>query len=151
MNYATIDDAFTFTNPLHLTRNTGTSYPYGKAGHDAVASGPATGRAWLGAVRQAGQRNVLIDQDDHTLYYGLHMNQAFFDFIQQNKLDTPEGIANVDPYLSFPPGLVEFKTAWKDIDPLDFPDANDKLGTPNGIVPPASATRTISRNSAARN
>jgi hypothetical protein len=135
VNYATIDDAFTFTNP-HLTRNTGTSYPWGKAGHDAVASGPATGRAWLGAVRQAGQRNVLIDQDDHTLYYGLHMNQAFFDFIHQNKLDTPEGIANVDPYLSFPPGLVEFKTAWKDIDPLDFPDANNKLGTPNGIVPP---------------
>jgi hypothetical protein len=134
VNYATIDDAFTFTRP-HLTRNTGTEYPWGKAGHDAVASGQATGRAWLGAVRQAGQRNILIDQDDHTLYYGLHMNQAFFDFIQQNKLNTPDGIANVDPYLSFPPGLVELKTAWKDIDPRDFPDANNQLGTPNGKVP----------------
>ena len=136
VNYATIDDAFTFTNPLHLTRNTGTSYGYGKAAHDAVANGPATGRAWLGAVRQAGQRNVLIDQDDHTLYYGLHMNQAFYDFIQQNGLGTPDGIKNVDPYLAFPAGLAEFKTAWKDIDPRDFPDANNQLGTPNGIVPP---------------
>ncbi len=136
VNYATIDDAFTFTNPLHLTRNTGTSYAYGKAAHDAVASGPATGRAWLGAVRQAGQRNVLIDQDDHTLYYGLHMNQAFYDFIQQNGLSTPDGIKNVDPYLAFPAGLAEFKTAWKDIDPRDFPDANNQLGTPNGVVPP---------------
>jgi len=136
VNYATIDDAFSFTNPLHLTRNTGTPYPYGKAGHDALVNSPATGRAWLGAVRQAGQRNVLIDQDDHTLYYGLHMNQAFYEFIKQNKLDTPAGIASVDPYLAFPPGLVEIKTAWKDIDPQDFPDASNKLGTPNGIVPP---------------
>jgi hypothetical protein len=135
VNYATIDDAFTFTRP-HLTRNTGTPYAYGKAGHDAVVNSPATGRAWLGAVRQAGQRNILIDQDDHTLYYGLHVNQAFYDFIKQNKLDTPDGINNVDPYLSFPPGVVEIKTAWKDIDPQDFPDANNQLGTQNGIVPP---------------
>ncbi len=145
MNYATIDDAFTFTRP-HLTRNTGTPYPYGKAGHDAVANGPATGRAWLGAVRQAGQRNILIDQDDHTLYYGLHMNQAFFDFIKQNKLDTPDRNRNVDPYLSFPPGLVELKTAWKDIDPQDFPDANNQLGTPNGIVPPPPLPKELQDN-----
>jgi hypothetical protein len=135
VNYATIDDAFTFTVP-HLQRNTGKAYPYGPAGHGAVAAGPPTGRAWLGAIRQAGQRNILIDQDDHTLYYGLHMNKAFYDFIQKNKLDTPQAIQNVNPYLSFPPGLVEFKTAWKDIDPLDFPDAGGNYGTPNGIVPP---------------
>jgi hypothetical protein len=134
VNYPTIDDAFTSTVP-HLQRNTGTTYAAGVSAHTAIASGPATGRAWLGAVRQAGQRNILIDQDDHTLYYGLHMNQAFYNFIQTNKLNTPTGIQNVNPYLSFPPGLVEFKTAWKDIDPQDFPDTNGNLGTPNGIVP----------------
>ena len=85
-------------------------------------------------MRQAGQRNVLIDQDDHTLYYGLHMNQAFSTSSSRTS-STPDGIKNVDPYLSFPPGLVELKTAWKDIDPRDFPDANNQLGTPNGIVP----------------
>ena len=64
------------------------------------------------------------------------MNQAFFDFIQQNDLDTPDGDSRTSiPYLVFPPGLAEFKTAWKDIDPRDFPDANNQLGTPNGIVP----------------
>lgn len=127
INYPTIDDAFNFTNS-HLTRNTGTEYPAGKAAHDAVvAAGQKTGRAWLGAVRQAGLRNVLIDQDDHTLYYGLHMNQAFYDFIQANGLNTVNGILNVPANLTLPPGLVEFKTAWKDIDPLDFP---------GGVVPP---------------
>ncbi|MBV9947168.1 MAG: hypothetical protein JOZ69_09995, partial [Myxococcales bacterium] len=126
VNYPTIDDAFAFTTK-HAPRNTGTVYPKGKAAHDALVGKPATGRAWLGVVRQAGFRNVLVDQDNHTLFYGLHMNQAFYDFVKANKLDTVKGILSVDPNLALPPGLVEFKTAWKDIDPQDFP---------NGVVPP---------------
>jgi hypothetical protein len=141
VRYATLDDAFTSATP-HLVRNTGDpsadpyANPTGATGATTVRSGQATGRAWLGAVLQAGQRNALIDQDHHTLYYGLHMNQAFVDFIKANGLDTVQGIMNVDSNLEFPPGLVEFKTAWKDIDPRDFPDASGKLGTPNGIVSP---------------
>jgi len=107
VGYPTIDDAFLSATP-HGVRNT-------------------SQRAWLGAVRQAGERQVLIDQDHHTLYYGMHMNQAFVDFIKANNLQTVNGILQVDPYLSFPPGLVEYKTAWKDIDPGDFP---------GGVVPP---------------
>ena len=107
VDFPTIDDAFTSITP-HPQRNT-------------------PGWAWLGAVRQAGYRNILVDQDDHTLYYGIHMNQAFVDFIKANNLQTVQGILNVDPLLSFPPGLVEYKTAWKDIDKADFP---------NGVVPP---------------
>jgi hypothetical protein len=101
VDFPTIDDAFTSITP-HPQRNT-------------------AGWAWLGAVRQAGYRNVLVDQDDHTLYYGIHMNQAFVDFIKANNLQTVGGVLNVDPLLSFPPGLVEYKTAWKDIDKQDFP------------------------------
>jgi hypothetical protein len=108
--YPTIDDAFVSATP-HAPRNT-------------------AARAWLGAVRQAGYRSVLLDQDGHTLYYGIHMNQAFVDFIRANHLQSVNGILNVDPQLSFPPGLVEFKTAWKDIDPGDFP---------GGQVPPPGA------------
>jgi hypothetical protein len=110
LRYATLDDAFISATP-HAPRNT-------------------SGRAWLGTVRQAGYRNTLIDQDGHTLYYGLHMNQAFVDFIKANNLQTVNGILNVDPHLSFPPGLVEYKTAWKDIDPGDFP--NGKVPPPGG-------------------
>ena len=107
LHYATIDDVFVSAKP-HGVRNT-------------------SARAWLGVVRQAGRRQILIDQNGHTLYYGIHMNQAFVDFIKANHLDTVAGIQNVDPNLSFPPGLVEYKTAWTDIDPGDFP---------NGKVPP---------------
>jgi hypothetical protein len=110
VHYATIDDAFVSATP-HAMRNT-------------------AGRAWLGAVRQAGYRNVLLDQDGRTLYYGIHTNQAFVDFIRANNLQTVKGILNVDPSLSFPPGLVELKTAWKDIDPADFPGG--KVPPPGG-------------------
>jgi len=115
VHYPTIDDAFISATP-HPMRNT-------------------SGWAWLGAVRQAGRRQILIDQNGHTLYYGIHMNQAFVNFIKANNLQTVQGIQNVDPNLSFPPGLVEFKSAWADIDPGDFPggkvppptnDPNDK-------------------------
>jgi hypothetical protein len=115
VHYATLDDAFASATP-HAVRNT-------------------SGRAWLGTVRQAGRRQILIDQNGHTLYYGLHMNQAFVSFIKANNLQTVQGIQNVDPNLPFPPGVVEFKTAWTDVDPGDFPggkvppptnDPNDK-------------------------
>jgi hypothetical protein len=115
LRYATIDDAFTSATP-HAVRNT-------------------SGRAWLGAVRQAGRRQILIDQNGHTLYYGIHLNQAFVSFLKANNLQTVAGIQNVDPTLSFPPGVVEYKSAWVDIDPGDFPggkvppptnDPNDK-------------------------
>jgi len=112
---ATIDDAFVSAT-AHGVRNT-------------------SSRAWLGAVRQAGRRQILVDQNGHTLYYGIHMNQAFVNFIKANNLQTVAGIQNVNPTLSFPPGLVEYKSAWVDIDPGDFPggkvppptnDPNDK-------------------------
>jgi hypothetical protein len=107
VHYPTIDDAFISATP-HAVRNT-------------------SGRAWLGAVRQAGRRQILIDQNGHTLYYGMHLNRAFVNFIKANNLQTVQGIQNVNPTLSFPPGIVEFKTAWTDIDPGDFP---------GGKVPP---------------
>jgi hypothetical protein len=140
VNYATIADAFVSAYNTNHQRNTGdpSADPYGTPGGSAAAAqvrlGPASGKAWLGAVHQAGQREVVFDRDGHTLYYGLHMNQAFADFIKANNLQTPAGILSVDPNLQFPPGVVEFKTAWKDIDPRDFPDANGHLGTPQGIV-----------------
>jgi hypothetical protein len=142
VHYPTIDDVFTSAIQTGFPRNSGelSADPYMNPGGATAAAqvrkGTPTGKAWLGAVRQAGQRNILIDRNGHTLYYGLHMNQAFYDFVHANNLQTQPGILAVDPQLQFPPGVVEFKTAWQDIDPRDFPDANGNYGTANGVVPP---------------
>jgi hypothetical protein len=144
VDYPTIDDAFHTAYPTGFARNSGPApgtnmsdpceNPGGFAAAAVVHKGAATGKAWLGAIRQAGQRNILVDQDRHTLFYGLHMNQAFVDFVRTNNLGTVAGILLVPPALEFPPGVVEFKTAWKDIDPRDFPDSSQKL-CGAGIVP----------------
>jgi hypothetical protein len=104
-SYATIDDAF-----------------LSKTAHDAAPAGQHRGtakRSWLGDIKQAGGREIVIDQNGHTLYYGIHLNQAFVDFIKANGLQTLDGVTNADPNLFFPAGLVEFKSAWMDIDPGD--------------------------------
>jgi hypothetical protein len=77
-----------------------------------------TNRSFLGDIKQAGKREIVIDQNGNTLYYGIHMNQAFVDFIHANKLDTAKAIQAYpdDPTLKnlfFPAGVAEFKSAWQ--------------------------------------
>ncbi|MDP9149428.1 MAG: hypothetical protein M3O36_05750 [Myxococcota bacterium] len=108
VTYPTIDDVFVKATPL----------PQASLAPPGTHRGTKA-RSWLGDIKQAGQREILIDQHGHTIYYGIHMNQAFADFIRANKLQTVAGIQNASPKLSLPPGLVEFKTAWMDVDPAD--------------------------------
>jgi hypothetical protein len=83
-------------------------------------------RAWLGGVKQAGQREILIDQNGHTLYYGIHVNQAYVDFVKANHLETAKGIRDADPLLFFPAGVVEFKSAWQEV-PDNDPSLKDYI------------------------
>jgi len=94
-SYPTIDDLFV-SKTTHALRNT-------------------SQRAWLGDIKQAGGREILVDQNGHTLYYGIHVNPAFTAFIGANGLRTLEAVQNADPDLFFPAGLVEFKSAWQDV------------------------------------
>jgi hypothetical protein len=102
VNYKTIDDVFTMSRPKGAT---------------------------LGLVRQAGERKILIDQNGHTLYYGIHVNQAFADFIHRNHLETARAIQDyptANPNLFFDAGVAEFKSAWQMVDEAD-PDNADYI------------------------
>jgi hypothetical protein len=83
-------------------------------------------RAWLGGIKQAGQREILIDQNGKTLYYGIHINQAFVDFVKANHLETADAIRKADPRLFFPAGVVEFKSAWQEV-PDNDPSLKDYI------------------------
>jgi hypothetical protein len=95
-SYATIDDVFQSATP-HATRNT-------------------QDRAWLGDIKQAGGRQILIDQNGRAIYYGIHVNKDFQDFVTAHGLTTLAGVQGGDPTLFFPGGVVELKSAWQDID-----------------------------------
>lgn len=83
---------------------------------------PAGPRSVLGDIRQAGGRQILIDQNGNALYYGIEVNQAFADFIDAHGLRTADAIRNADPNLFFPAGVVEFKSAWQIVEPGDSTD-----------------------------
>jgi hypothetical protein len=102
--------------------------PTGADGHPAMLDFPTIDttfahtkthpltRSYLGDIKQAGARQILVDQNGNTLYYGIAMNQAFKDFVLQNKLDTPDNLRKYPtdhPNLIFPPGVVELKSAWQ--------------------------------------
>jgi hypothetical protein len=119
-SYPTIDTMFQHTKPL-----------------------PAN-RSWLGDIKQAGGRQILIDQNGRTLYYGIHANQAFADFVKAHDLTTADGVRNADPTLFFPGGMVIFKSAWQEVDANDptlddyihttttVPHLSQDMGGPNG-------------------
>ncbi len=91
-------------------------------------------RAQLGDIRQAGGRQVLIDQNDRSLYYGIHFNGAYARFVFDNGLQTVDGIKSVDPRLFFPAGVVELKSAWQDISGLPAADYENYITT-TALVP----------------
>jgi hypothetical protein len=70
-------------------------------------------RSVLGDIKQAGGRQILIDQNGNPIVYGIHVNQAYADFITRHGLRTADAIRNADPKLFFPAGVVEFKSAWQ--------------------------------------
>ena len=82
-----------------------------------VKAHPAS-RSYLGDVKQAGGRQILIDGNGNSLYYGIHVNDAFAKFIQDNGLQTGAALQAypTDPAkknLLFPAGVTEFKSAWQ--------------------------------------
>jgi hypothetical protein len=58
---------------------------------------------------QAGG-GFLVDQTGQILWYSTHMNDAYFNFLQQNG---GAGYAQAPPSLNFPVGAAVFKASWK--------------------------------------
>ncbi|HEY9842552.1 MAG: hypothetical protein ACAI44_36930 [Candidatus Sericytochromatia bacterium] len=83
-----------------------------------------------GGFRQAGDLGaILVDQNHNPIFFSIHVNEVFADFIRKNGLNrltsmlqAPEA-GGVSADLEFPPGAVELKAAWKILAPGE--DASD--------------------------
>jgi hypothetical protein len=107
-----------------------------------------------GGVTQAGGRQVVVDQKGHAIYYGIHFNQPFVDFVKYAGLTDAAAISAADPNLAFPTttNIVELKTAWMIVDDAN-PPANFittkakvstlKVGASNTIVEDRTALRDV--------
>jgi hypothetical protein len=80
------------------------------------ATPPGPNRAYLGDIKQAGGRQIVVDGNGNSLFYGIQANKDFADFIKNNHLQTAKDIQDYprnQPNLFFPAGVVEFKDAWQ--------------------------------------
>lgn len=83
--------------------------------------GPNSATSINAGVRQAGFAGLLIDQGGQPIFYAIHMNQAFADFVRTNKLTTKAVVESADPNLELPKGAVELKSAWRVVSKENVP------------------------------
>jgi hypothetical protein len=69
--------------------------------------------------KQAGPAaGLLIDQNGYPVFYAIHVNDKYADFIRSNKLTTKAALLAADAdKLEFQEGAVELKSAWKIVTP----------------------------------
>jgi hypothetical protein len=71
----------------------------------------------LNSVQQAGPDGIMVDLQGRAIYYSIHSNATFGDFIKQNGLLDPAKLRAFDPNKSFPVGTLTLKAAWKVVVP----------------------------------
>jgi hypothetical protein len=91
-----------------------------------------------GGFNQAGEfGGVLVDQNHSPIFYSIHINQAFANFVQQeginqlNRLLALPEEGGISASTQFPPGAVELKAAWKIVDPGE--DSRDYFTLPTRV------------------
>ena len=82
---------------------------------------PLIGRAVkaraLNLIDQAGPDGIMVDQQGRAIYYSIHSNKTFGDFLQQNGLLDPAKLRAFSPTANFPAGAMTLKAAWKVVAP----------------------------------
>jgi len=67
-------------------------------------------------LEQALSEKVLIDLRGNPVWYQIHLNPAFSEFVSANDLTNVTTLTNIPPDLEFRTGSVELKSAWTIID-----------------------------------
>ena len=71
----------------------------------------------LDIINQAGPDGIMVDLQGHPVYYAIHSDSTFGDFIKTNDLFDPAKLRKFDPKESFPVGALTLKAAWKVVVP----------------------------------
>jgi hypothetical protein len=71
----------------------------------------------LDLIDQAGPNGIMVDLQGRPIYYSIHSDTTFGDFLQQNGLLDPATLRAFDPKTPFPVGTLTLKAAWKVVAP----------------------------------
>jgi hypothetical protein len=100
---------------------------------------------------QAVTREVLIDPKGNAIWYAIHLNRTYKDFIDDYDLRDPGSLAKLPQDLTFRTGSLELKSAWKIVEgaaPKNYITANAvvpvfKTAADGNIVKDGDKTRLV--------
>jgi hypothetical protein len=64
-------------------------------------------------INQPGDNGILIDQNHHPVYYAMHVNKVYFDFMVKREYFDPAKLAVASSVDRFPVGTLEIKSSWE--------------------------------------
>ncbi len=116
---------------------------------DALIGRSAKART-LDNIDEAGPNGIMIDLQGRPIYYSIHSDSTFGDFIKQNDLLDPEKLRAFNPNEAFPVGSLTLKAAWKvvapgqDVSSFYTREAEiELLTTRNGKIVPSGQTEPV--------
>jgi hypothetical protein len=117
LNYPTFEDAFKIkASPL---------FPDKMHGSLSLAPRDSKSPKDIGVIehQRALPRHVLIDQAGNPIWYAIHVNDKYIQFLRDYRLTDPTVLGSLRPLtdLAFRPGVVELKSAWKIVDGTNAP------------------------------
>jgi hypothetical protein len=118
LEYATFRDVFNISHsPLFADAKTGQLALAPRTVEHANKED--TSATQISDLEQANSERVLIDRNGNPIFYQIHVNPIFVEFVKANDLtniDVLKAIASGLPDLRFRAGSVEFKSAWQIIE-----------------------------------
>jgi hypothetical protein len=98
-----------------------------------VPGKPAIGR-FVDRIIQSKSDGFVVDQSGRALYYGIHVNPCFVNFVKANGFDKdPKKIGTFDQFTPINAGALEIKSAWKIFDPAK--DCKNSFFTIDTTIP----------------
>lgn len=117
LSYPTISDVFGRKFAVKFAPQRGKMLslaPRSLKGSNDPSTDPAGKAAVVNAgARQAGLNGLLVDQRGNPVFYAIHMNQTFADFVGRNGLTTKAALQAADANLPLEKGGLELKSAWQ--------------------------------------
>lgn len=71
----------------------------------------------LDLIRQAGPDGIMVDLQGHPIYYSIHSDATFGNFIKRNNLFDRAALRAFNPNTPFPVNTLTLKAAWKVVTP----------------------------------
>lgn len=126
LNYSSFESVFDLSETELLSKFSTTDSDLYNARRFRVNALASASRLPLlnGGFKQAGEAGaMLIDQNRNAVFYSIHINPNFAEFVEQNQLNNLPKLlqesngGGVPTDLEFPPGALELKAAWKIVEP----------------------------------